>query len=259
MNKTNIEDRDQDLMKKFRKIVEEKKQLNEQAPQPQKRPWPAFTLAGLIMVAIIVVMAYQMIPGRVQTPPSPTPAKVEPAAPETPVSVTQPTLAEVEKPSIPDETPPQVPLPETVPVMPAKEEPPLSKVVQTPEKAAPKEILPEIVNGTDVTIDQLIICHSIKNRQYVSPENRFSMKNGAKPVVWTWMNTLTDTPPQELSHIYYLNGKRFCRVILPIRFPRTRTWSKVTMKRPAQAGSWRVDVVNNSGQVVARANFTVEI
>nr|WP_320190558.1 DUF2914 domain-containing protein [uncultured Desulfobacter sp.] len=257
MNKTSIEDRDQDLMKKFRNIVEEKKQLNEQ--EPQKRPWPAFTLAGFIMAAIIVAIAYHMIPERVHTAPSPTPAKVKTAALKTPVSMPDPTLTQGEKPSIPDEKPPQEPLTESAPVIPAKEEEPSLEVVQTPEKAAPIETLPEIVNSTDATIKELVICRSIKNRQYVSPENRFSMKNGAKPAVWTWMNALTDKPPQELSHIYYLNGKRFCRVILPVPFPRTRTWSKVTMKRPAQAGSWRVDVVNKNGQVIARANFTVEI
>ena len=257
MNKTNIEDRDRDLIKKFRNIIEEKKQHNE--PEPQKRPWPAFTLAGFIMVAIIVVMAYHMIPERVQTAPSSTPEKMKTAAPKTPVSVAQPTLTKVGKPSIPDEKPPQDPLPESEPVIPEKEAAPLLDVVQPPEKPAPMEILPEMVNSTDVTVRELVVCHSVKNRQYVSPEDRFSMKNGAKPVVWTWMTALTGKPPQELSHIYYLSGKRFCRVILPVRYPRTRTWSKVTMKRPAQAGSWRVDVVNNSGQVIARTHFTVEM
>lgn len=257
MNKTSIEDRDQDLIKQFRNIIEEKKQPNE--PEPQKRPWPAFALAGLILAAIIVVMAYHMIPERMQTPPSPAPEKVKTAAPKAPVSESQPQLTKVEKPSISDEKPPQAPLPESVPVMPEKEQAPPLNVVQAPKKPAPIEKLPEIVNSADVTVSELVVCHSIKNRQYVSPEDTFSMKNGAKPVVWTWMNALTDKPPQELSHIYYLNGKRFCRVILPVRYPRTRTWSKVTMRRAAQAGSWRVDIVNNSGQVIARTHFTVEI
>ena len=88
--------------------------------------------------------------------------------------------------------------------------------------------------------------------------NRFSLENGAKPVVWTWMNVLTDKPPQTLSHIYYLNGKRYCRVILPAPLPRTRTWSNVKLNKPEHAGSWRVDVVNSRGQVIARADFSVE-
>ena len=172
----------------------------------------------------------------------------------------QDTFNDVKKPDLTNKNPARVLLSESVPVLPTKEEkPPHSKVVQTLEKAAPMEILPEIVSTTDVTIHELVICRGIKNRQYMSPEHLFSMENGSKIMVWTWMNVLTDKPPQDLSHIYYLNGKRYCRVILPVPYPRTRTWSNVTLNKPEHAGSWHVDVVNSSGQVIARADFTVEI
>ncbi len=261
MNRTSIEDRDRRLMKKFRNIVEEKKQLKQQAPQ--RRSWSVFKPAGFIMAASIMVasimfMVYHMIPERVPTPPSSTPEKFETASPKNPASMAQYTLTDVEKPDLTNEKPAQVLLSETAPVLPAEEVPPHSEVVQPPE-AAPIKTPPEIVSTPDVIIHELVICRSIKNRQYISPGHRFSMKNGAKPVVWTWMNILTDKPPQNLSHIYYLNGERYCRVILPVPYPRTRTWSNVTLNRPEHAGSWRVDVVNSSGQVIARADFTVEI
>ena len=257
MNKTSIEDRDQRLIKKFRNIVEEKEQLKQQAPH--RRSWSVFAPAGFILVAGIIFMVYHMIPERAVTDLSSTPEKIETASPKNPPSTAQHPLTDVGKPDLSNEKPAHPLLSETLPVLPAEEEPLHSEVVQTPEKAAPMETRPEIVGTTDVTIQELVICRSIKNRQYISPENRFSIKNGAKPVVWTWMNVLTDKPPQDLSHIYYLNGKRFCQAILPAPYPRTRTWSKVRLNKPAHAGSWRVDVVNNSGQVIARAGFTVGI
>nr|WP_320016181.1 DUF2914 domain-containing protein [uncultured Desulfobacter sp.] len=259
-NKTSIEERDRRLIKKFRNIIEEKKQLEQQAPQ--KRSWSifkpaAFIMGASIMVVGIIFMVYQMIPERALTDPSSTPEKVETASSKNPASMAQHTLNDVEKPNLPNEKPAQVLLSETAPVLSTEEEPPHSEVVKTPE-AAPIETLPEIVSTTDVTIHELVICRSVKNRKYISPGNRFSMENGAKPVVWTWMNVLTDKPPQSLSHIYYLNGKRYCRVILPAPYPRTRTWSNVKLNKPEHAGSWRVDVVNSRGQVIARADFTVE-
>jgi len=257
MNRTSIEERDKRLMEKFRDIIEKKEPLKQQAPP--KRPWPVFTLAGFIMLAGITFMICHMIPERVLTDPSSTPEKFETNTPENSASLDPYILTDVERPDPPNEKSAQALPSEPIPVMPSEEVPPHSDVVQTPKKAAPMEALPEIVSSTDVTIHELIVCRGIKHRQYVSPVNHFSMGNGAKPVVWTWMNVLTDKPPQDLSHIYYLNGKRYCRVILPALYPRTRTWSKVRLNRLAHAGSWRVDVVNSSGQVIARTDFTVEI
>ena len=263
-NSTSIEERDRHLMEKFRNIVEEKEQIRAQhnAQAPQRRPWPVFALAGVILAAGIMFMAYNMIPDPVISDSSSPQEPAEAVAPKKPAPMAQLTPTEVEPPVIPKETPAQaVVSAETPPatVVPIEEKPQPSEVVQPPpEKAVPMETLPEIASMPDVTVSELVICRSIKNRQYVSAENHFSIKNGAKPVVWTWMNVLSEKPPQELSHIYYLNGKRFCRVILPVPYSRTRTWSKVTLKKPTYAGSWRVDVVNNSGQVIARTDFTVE-
>ncbi|PIE62593.1 MAG: hypothetical protein CSA25_04395 [Desulfobacter postgatei] len=201
------------------------------------------------MVGMIMIMIYYMIPERVLTDPPSIPEKFETASLKNPGAMAQDTLTDVGKPDLSNEAPSQKLPAETPPLLPAKEVPP---------QAEPMETLPETVPTNDVAIHELVICRGVKNRQYLSAGNHFSMKNGAKPVVWTWMNVLTDKPPQSLSHIYYLNGERYCRVILPAPYPRTRTWSNVKLNRPELAGSWRVDVVNSNGQVIARAEFTVE-
>jgi len=263
-DRTSIEDRDRHLMEKFRNIVEEKEQVRAQhnAQAPQRRPWPVFAFAGLILAAGIMFMVYNMTADPVIMDSPSTQETAEAAVTKTSAPMAQPTPADVGQQIPPKETPDEALVSEAppAPVLSVEPTPQPSEVVQhPPEKAAPMETLPKIVSMPDVTVPELVICRGIKNRQYVFAENHFSIKDGAKPVVWTWMNVLTDKPPQELSHIYYLNGKRFCRVILPAPYPRTRTWSKITLKKPSYAGSWRVDVVNNSGQVIARTGFTVEI
>nr|WP_319495224.1 DUF2914 domain-containing protein [uncultured Desulfobacter sp.] len=263
INRTSVEDRDRCLMEKFRNIVEEKEQIRAQrnAQAPQRRPWPVFALAGFILAAGIMFMVYKMIPDPVITDSSSTQETAEADAPKESAPMVPLTPTDVDPQVIPKETPAQAVVFETppAPVLPVEQTPQPPEVVQQPpEKAAPMETVPNIVSMPDMTVPELIICRGIKNRQYVSAENHFSIKNGAKPVVWTWMNVETEKPPQELSHIYYLNGKRFCRVILPVPYARTRTWSKITLKKPTYAGSWRVDVVNSSGQVIARTDFTVE-
>nr|WP_321401858.1 DUF2914 domain-containing protein [uncultured Desulfobacter sp.] len=254
-------------MEKFRNIVEEKEQIRAQRNEhvPQRRPWPVFVLAGFILAAGIMFMVYKMIPDPVITDlitdSSSTQETAEAAAPKKSAPIAPPTPTDVEPQVIPKETPAQAVVFETppAPVLPEELTPqPSEAVQQPPEKAAPMETLPNIVSMSEMTVPELVTCRGIKNRQYVSAENHFSIKNGAKPVVWTWMNVETEKPPQELSHIYYLNGKRFCRVILPVPYARTRTWSKIKLKKPTYAGSWRVDVVNSSGQVIARTDFTVE-
>lgn len=260
INRTNIDDRDRHLMKKFRNIIEEKEQRKEQYKQQtsQRRPWLVLITAGVITAASILLISYHMLTEPAQTDTTTPPEKIETAVPQAPASMTEHTSTDVKRPDLADEKPsPELPS-ETVPVVPPEEMPPPSEVVRISEEPTPVETLPQIVTDTDVTIQELVVCRHIKHRKYVSPENRFSMKNGAELVVWTWMKALTDKPRQDLSHIYYLNDKRFCRIILPVPFRRTRTWSKLVLNKPSHAGSWRVDVVDNNGQVLARADFTVE-
>lgn len=258
MNRNSIEERDQHLIKKFRNIIEAKKPLKPQKPGPQRRPWPLFTLAGIILVVSIMFIVFHMRPERVPADSPSTPEKVETAPPEKPAPLAQQTFPDGEKLNPPSETQVPAPPPEPDPVVPAQDAPPPTEVVQAPE-TAPTQILPEVVSNTDVTIDELVICRHIKNRMYTSRANRFSMANGATPVAWIWMNVLTDKPPQTLTHIYYLNGERYSQVILHASHSRTRTWSRMMLNKPKLAGSWRVDVVDSSGQVLARADFTVEI
>jgi len=106
-----------------------------------------------------------------------------------------------------------------------------------------------------ITISKIVSCSTVSKLKYVHPKKVFSLKKDSTPTVW--MRVLSDKPPFTLSHVYYLNGKRYCRVPLKIRYRQMRTWSNVTLNRAWQCGKWRVDVTTKDGEILEQIEFTV--
>lgn len=106
-----------------------------------------------------------------------------------------------------------------------------------------------------IRIAEMAVCRDVADRKPVSRQNVFALGKGERPHVW--MDVRATRTPQTLRHVYYHNGKRHAAVNLDIRYPRTRTWSNVTLKHPHETGRWRVDVVAGKGEVIARTEFTV--
>jgi len=107
----------------------------------------------------------------------------------------------------------------------------------------------------NIQIHKIVSCGSVIDRQYVSPKTRFSLKEDPTPVVW--MTVLSDNPPFTLTHVYYMNDRKYCEVPLSIRYPHMRTWSSVTLNHPDHAGEWRVEVITGSGVKLDQIEFTV--
>ena len=72
-----------------------------------------------------------------------------------------------------------------------------------------------------------------------------------------WMKVLSKKPPFTLTHVYYLNGQKYCEVPLAIRYHRMRTWSSVSLRSPDHIGKWRVDVIAENGTTLDQIAFTV--
>ncbi len=107
----------------------------------------------------------------------------------------------------------------------------------------------------NIQIHKIVSCGSVIDRQYVLPKTRFSLKENPTPVVW--MKVLSDNPPFTLTHVYYLNDRKYCEVPLSILYPHMRTWSSVTLKHPDHEGEWRVEVITGSGIKLDQIEFTV--
>jgi len=127
----------------------------------------------------------------------------------------------------------------------------LQKKGQATEAASRKQV----VKG--IRIARVVTCTGVSNRQFVSPKRVFSMARDKKPVVWMEVYSEKQKLPYTLKHVYFVNGRRYCTVPLKIRYPRMRTWSRITLRHAYQVGQWRVDVVDDRETVLASLKFRV--
>lgn len=166
-------------------------------------------------------------------------------------SVEQKPAVAMETISTEEETPGASTTP-TAPAPQVEEDAETETVATVPPKPEP---VPVSVSGPSINIAKLVPCAGVQDRQFVSPQTVFSLKKVSKPVVW--MTVLTDKPPFTLTHVYYHNDKKYCEVPLEIKYPRMRTWSRLTLTQDYQTGRYRVEVVTNEGKVLAETEYTV--
>ncbi len=110
-----------------------------------------------------------------------------------------------------------------------------------------------------VRIAELVACRGVENHQYVGPGSEFSLETDNRPDVWVWMDVHSEKRklPFTLKHVYSVDGSRYAAVMLDIAYPRTRTWSNVTLHGQKHIGRWRVDVVTAQGDILSSIEFTI--
>ncbi len=170
-------------------------------------------------------------------------------------------LVSIKQPGPVDEEPSTT---EGIIIRPEKEKPLSVTDSTTPEQLKKKNdepiatvsVEPERVEaGAKTRVSKLVSCAGIQNKQYVSQQSVFSLKEISKPVVW--MRVLTDKPPFTLTHVYYHNEKKYCEVPLEVKYPHMRTWSYLTLTHPDQTGQYRVEVVTDDGEKLGEIQYTV--
>ena len=107
----------------------------------------------------------------------------------------------------------------------------------------------------DLKIVRITSCQSVNNRRFIDKTPVFSISRDRTPHVW--MEVKPEKIPQTLNHIYYHNGKKYCEVPLSIAYPRTRTWSYITLHNSSFIGDWTVEVVSEDGRILELLEFSV--
>lgn len=227
MDRETIEANDQRLINHFRTIVAQNE--NKAPVKPSFRPVLWLGLVGL--VAAFMGIGYVAWDSDVPPAETSQPLYVKPA----------PTDGQTPDAVVPEMAAKQ----ETNALNPSVTEP-RAVIHDTPQVEAP---------APPLAITQLVTCSNVTNRQHDRVKSVFSLKDKIKPVVW--MTVITETPPRTLTHVYYINGEKYCEVPLTIRFPRTRTWSHVTIDKNKHLGPWLVDVVDENGAVLDQVKFEV--
>jgi len=75
--------------------------------------------------------------------------------------------------------------------------------------------------------------------------------------IYCWTTVTGCDEPTTIEHVWYYGGEEKARVPLEIKYPRMRTWSSKTIV-PEWQGDWKVEMVDENGNVLATVAFTVE-
>src|SRR5437016_8834262 len=72
--------------------------------------------------------------------------------------------------------------------------------------------------------------------------------------IYCWTRIISQNVPTTIKHVWYAGEQQVAEVPLNINYPSTRTWSS----KAVSAGRWRVEVVGETGEVLASTDFTVK-
>ena len=251
MIKNEIENKDQELVKKFRTIMQNKKKK----PAPNRFPvWLIFLVTAFLVSSIFFVkqrpetLSPKVSKKLLEPSLAPVPDEQKPS--NVSIAQSKPLTDDLKNMPSPGKRTEHrntlITLPDTDVIKPVVEK----KSSETPLVQAVHRDKPSTIN-----IEEIISCTSVVNRQYKSPQNNFSLGNDATAKVW--MNVVSQHPPFTLTHVYYINDEKYCEVPLAIRHKRMRTWSSITLRSTDHLGKWRVEVVTDKGIKLGQTEFTV--
>lgn len=108
-----------------------------------------------------------------------------------------------------------------------------------------------------ISVSKISACEGIRNRKPYKEASVFSAQKNRSMAVWTEIRaTLL---PQTIKHVYYINGEKYCEVPLDVKYPRTRTWSRVRLRGKGKVGKWTVNVVDSAGEILGQKSFEVSL
>jgi hypothetical protein len=117
----------------------------------------------------------------------------------------------------------------------------LAGTLAAAQKEAPKGL----------SVEKAVAATGVENREPVGEATEFEASAGK---VYCWTKVLAETVPTKVKHVWYVDNQQVFEISLDINYPSTRTWSTKTVT----AGSWRVDVTDETGTVLTSVSFTVK-
>jgi hypothetical protein len=277
MDRKQIEEKDLMLTSRLREIVHNKDRPpeNERRGRPYHRVWLSVLCAGLMILAGAVIFREppptveptagsfaENIGATAREKPAEAPAAADAGNPAPKAASAAPAAASTEKANLRSARDARPNAPEAAPAeTDAVPSATAAKPLETPPEAERSAEMSETVAAEPprpaaaIQIEEIVSCSSVSKRRYVAPRTVFSLKKSPKPFVW--MNVLSEKQPFTLTHVYYLNGRKYCAVPLEIRHPRMRTWSNVTLRSRKHSGKWRVAVMTGDGRKLEEVEFTV--
>ncbi|MFA6092915.1 MAG: DUF2914 domain-containing protein [Elusimicrobiota bacterium] len=101
-----------------------------------------------------------------------------------------------------------------------------------------------------VAVVRNAVCTAVRDREPVLPVSGAADFKAGRLYFWTELRT---TPPASVKHRWSREGRQVFEIVLSAKHARTRTWSSVE----AIPGSWKVEILSGTGEVLKSAEFKV--
>ena len=100
-------------------------------------------------------------------------------------------------------------------------------------------------------VEKIALGTGVESRELVGDATEFDVSVGR---IYCWTRIISQNVPATIKHVWYADEQQVAEVPLNINYPSTRTWSS----KAISAGKWRVEVVGETGEVLASTDFTVK-
>ncbi len=124
----------------------------------------------------------------------------------------------------------------------------------SPAKQTMKEKKSEPMMEPSMNVEGFACGTAIEDRELQGEAETFPAETEK---VYCWTTITGCEEPTTVEHVWYYGGEEKARVPLEIKYPRMRTWSSKTII-PEWQGDWKVEMVDETGHVLATVAFTVE-
>lgn len=101
-----------------------------------------------------------------------------------------------------------------------------------------------------IKVEKILAATGVENRVPVGEAVTFGK---AVERVYVWTRITAERTPVKIKHVYYFEGKKAGEIELMVNSSPYRVWSNKSV-RP---GSWKVEVTDEAGAVLASLEFTV--
>jgi DUF2914 family protein len=100
-------------------------------------------------------------------------------------------------------------------------------------------------------VEKIALGTGVEARELVGEATEFDASVGR---IFCWTKIISQNVPTTIKHVWYADAEEAAEVTLNVQYPSTRTWSSKVIK----PGKWRVEVLSETGAVLASAEFTVK-
>ena len=100
-------------------------------------------------------------------------------------------------------------------------------------------------------VEKIALGTGVEARELVGEATEFDASIGR---IYCWTKIISQNVPTSIKHVWYADEENAGEVSLNVQYPSTRTWSSKAIK----PGKWRVDVLSETGEVLASTDFTVK-